>query len=497
MRKVHLKEALFFGLALSLAGAGLAVDLQSRRPASAGVEVAASTGPPARFHERSVFCPPARGRGASRALSVHTPRSNGIRVTARPWIGDPAPVDGKMLWLTGARRRAVNVVGSGSRITAASVVGWGTNHREGPGEAGAPGGAGASGCSSLASDRWYLPLGASSAGWDERITILNPFPDAAVARVQFAAGGGVELQDPHEVAIPARTSTRVEINRVTLPDPSLAAAVTVSRGRVVAWKTIFHRPGIERSSHRLGRLRGRSSRIEPVPAGSLFSLGAPATSTRWYFPEAGAGPGRSTTLALMNPATRPATVTISLLGRKAIVQPPRLIGVAVPAGGSAFVPLRAPGARRGRARTFGAVVASTDDVPVVAERLMSYSTAELEGVASEVGAPAPARRWSLPPAAARPAADDIIVLNPGSQDAVVDLTVFRPSRRGLAPPRRQGLVVEGGSRSTIAVGARRGRRPGVVLLRSSAPVVAERRAYSPDHGDVASIMGQPLPLGAD
>jgi len=199
----------------------------------------------------------------------------------------------------------------------------------------------------------------------------------------------------------------------------------------------------------------------------------------------------------MNPGKRPAAVTVSLLGRRAIVQPPRLADVAVPAGGSKFVDLRAPAARRGPVRSFGAVVASTDDVRVVAERSMSYTTAELEGVASEIGAPGLARRWSLAPAAARPAADDVIVLNPGSKDAVVDLTVFRPSRPGLAPPRLQGLVVEGGSRSTIAVGGRPGHGPGVVLARSSALIAAERRAYSPDHGDVASIMGQPLPLRAN
>ncbi len=128
---------------------------------------------------------------------------------------------------------------------------------------------------------------------------------------------------------------------------------------------------------------------------------------------------------------------------------------------------------------------------------MSYGTSGLEGVASEIGAPKSARRWSLAPAAAGPGADDVIVLNPGSQDAVLDLAVFRPSGRSLAPPRLQGFVVEGGSRRTIAVGGRRGRPPGVVLLRSSAPVVAERRAYSPGQGDVASIMGEPLPLGTD
>ncbi|MBA3629882.1 MAG: hypothetical protein H0W55_09450 [Actinobacteria bacterium] len=497
MRNVHLREALFACLALSLAGAGLVVDLASRRPASAGLEVAASAGAPARFHERSVFCPGARGRDASGALSVHTPRSRGIRVAARPWNGDPAPVDGKMLWLPRAGRRAVNVVGSGGRVTAASLVGWRATHGKGREDATAPDGAGASGCSSRASEHWYFPLGASSAGWDERITILNPFPDTAIARVHFASGRGVGGQDPHEVAVPARTSVQVEVNRVALPDPSLAATVTVRRGRVVAWKTIFRNPRIERSSQRLAHLSGRSPKSGPAAGGALFSLGASGTSARWYFPEAGAGPGRSTTLALMNPGKRPAAVTVSLLGRRAIVQPPRLADVAVPAGGSKSVDLRAPAARRGPVRSFGAVVASTDDVRVVAERSMSYTTAGLEGVASEIGAPGLARRWSLAPAAARPAADDVIVLNPGSKDAVVDLTVFRPSRPGLAPPRLQGLVVEGGSRSTIAVGGRPGHGPGVVLARSSALIAAERRAYSPDHGDVASIMGQPLPLRAN
>ncbi|MBA2274851.1 MAG: hypothetical protein H0W21_13275 [Actinobacteria bacterium] len=483
-------------LTLALAASGLAVDMRSRRPASAGVEAATSTGPGARFLERSVFCPGARGRRVSRTLSVHTSHSQEVRVAARPWNESPAPVDGKMLWLPGADRQAVNVVGSGARVTAASVVGWPQSSRAGGRDAAAPGGAGASGCSPVASDRWYFPLGASSAGWDERIMILNPFPDEAVARVTFAAERGPKAGDTHEVAVPARKSVQVEINRMTLPVLSLAATVTVRRGRVVAWKTVFLSHGPKRSPHRLANLKGRLRADEPATGGALFSLGATDTSAQWYFPDAGAGPGRSTTLALMNPAGEPATATVSLLGRRAIAQPPGLVDVTVPAGGSTFIPLKAPEARRGRVRSFSAVVASTGGVELVAERSMSYSTDELRGVASEIGATVPSRRWSLAPAATRPDADDVIVLNPGPQDAVVDLEVFRPSRRGLTPSRLQGLVVEAGSRRTIAV-ARGGRAPSVVVVRSSAPVVAERRAYSPGYRDVASVMGEPLPLGTD
>ncbi|MDQ3752836.1 MAG: DUF5719 family protein [Actinomycetota bacterium] len=507
MRVVRPKEALFVGLALALTAAGLGVDLQGRRSASAGPEARTSTGPRGQFIERSVFCPGAVERGrpdqkererpdqkvgrlASRVLTVHAPRSRGVRIAARPWNRHPAPVDGKMVWLPGADRRAVDVVGAGGRVTAASLVGW-----QGPGDQGrrnalASGGAGASRCSPVASDRWYLPLGASSAGWDERITMFNPFPDEAVVRLDFAAEGRAPAVGPREVAVPARSSIQVKVNRVALPDPSLAATVTVRRGRVVVWKTVFRSP-----DRRLGRAPGRSPGTGPESRGALFSLGARTASTQWYFPEAGAGPGRSTTFAVMNPGAAPATVTISLLGRLAMVQPPSLVDVTVPAGGSKLIPVPAPAARSGLVRSFSAVVTSTSSSGVVAERSVSYGTGDLVGVASEMGATRAARRWSLAPAVARPAADDVVVLNPGSQDAVVDLTVFRPSSRGVTPARLRDLMVEAGARRTIPVGGLRVGPPGVVVVRSSAPVVAERRAYSPEFGDVASVMGEPLPLG--
>ncbi|HEU4489153.1 MAG TPA: hypothetical protein VFS38_07705, partial [Actinomycetota bacterium] len=116
-------------------------------------------------------------------------------------------------------------------------------------------------------------------------------------------------------------------------------------------------------------------------------------------------------------------------------------------------------------------------------------------MASEVGAQRPVRRWSLAPAAPRPLRDDVVVLNPGARDAIVNLTLLRPSRRAVSPRRLQGLRVEEGSRRTVAVPSGHGGFAGVVVLRSTEPVVAERRAYPRAHGDVSSIMGTPLPLG--
>jgi hypothetical protein len=176
-------------------------------------------------------------------------------------------------------------------------------------------------------------------------------------------------------------------------------------------------------------------------------------------------------------------------------------GEAVPAAGNTEVPVAArstvavelddaalPIERGGAA----VIVRSLNGVPIVAERTVSYATEELEGVASEIGAPEPALRWLLGPATSRPDTDSVVLLSASDEEARVTLTLLRPDGRPLEPQGLADLTVPGGARLRVPLGEISGGEAYAVVVDSTEPLVAERFSYSAGAGDVASLMGIPL-----
>jgi Family of unknown function (DUF5719) len=399
---------------------------------------------------------------SSTPTSAASPSANTASPTPSPATPKTIP-PGRALLAHSARDSAVNVVGyAGAVVSSAATKG--------------AFGAGAAGCSESAGSLWYFAEGSSSLGYDERLILYNPFPDEAVARVSFITPRGKQTKaNLSDQAVPAGATSVLRLNAFVLKEPLLSVEVDAIRGRLVAWRSLQAHP------------RGR-------PRGEQLSLGATEPHTEWFFPDGDTGQGYDERIALLNPSTRSARVTVSVLTAHRTVQPPKLLNITVPPASSKVV---APGAViTGCNRNVcgsGAVVTSTNDVGIVAEQTIWYSTGHLQGVASEVGASGTATDWYLGPASFAPTRDWVSVINPTTANASVSVTLESDQKGSRSPAALQHLKVKAGTRLQIPLNRWTAGRPVIALLSSTEQVVAERSSYSRRAHDVSALMGQRLP----
>lgn len=451
-------------IALLLFG-GVALDAWGPK-VSAGVTAAA---PDPAFAARAVFCPPALGKPASTSTLTAAVRGDEpVSVGVDPGSDertDLAPES--ILEYKPPTAKAADVVGYGGAVDASAV----TSIDE-PVE-----GVGAAACAPRAATRWLFPEGNSTVTHDERLLIYNPFPDEAVVRVVLLTQAGEQTKAGlSDLPVPSKDSITVAINDFLRERKVLGAVVTSARGRVVAWRLSIARP-------------------EEKASGVQMTLGATAPRGVWYFPEGGVGDGYQERLSIMNPGTEEATVEVSLVTPRRSLPATGLTEVAVGPRSTVAESLDAAMLPRDGGGV-GVVVRSTNGVPVVAERTVFYGTEELDGVASEIGAPAPASRWWLGPATSRPATDTAVFLNPGAEPVEVSLALLRSGGAALRPRALSGLRILPGGRLRVPLADATRGRPVGVLVEATGPVVAERFSYSAAAGDVASLMGIPLDRSA-
>ena len=137
----------------------------------------------------------------------------------------------------------------------------------------------------------------------------------------------------------------------------------------------------------------------------------------------------------------------------------------------------------------GAVVAVTNGVPLVAERVVTATApAPRHGLLDVLGARAPARRWLLALGATNPATDEwVVVLNPGPDRATFSVQALAAGQL-LAVEGLQGLQVGPGQRRAVRLGDHIRRDDLALVVSSDRPVVVERDLYTGGgSGMVASI----------
>ena len=451
------REVVAIAAVAAAALVGVAFDASSEdvsAPAAGGEEPA--------FIQRSEICPPqARGLEARAHVAVASSATEPVMLAVGP--GAPRRLHPGNLVARAAGASETTVTGYGGRVAASLST---SVAEPVPGAAAAR-------CSQEASSTWYFPAGSSALGADERLLLVNPFGDEAVARVVFYTPEGlVAKANLADVAVPAGRSVEVAVNDFVLREPLLSAAVRVTRGRVVAWRAELDDGD-----------RG---------SGAHMSLGAPAASREWYFPAGVLGPGYDERITLTNPSPDEAVVTITLANDRRVVQPPELVELAVAPESSRVVALADIGGAPRRAHDVSAWVTSANAVPVIAERTVRAAVARRAGVASEVGATQPARRWLVGPAALRPSRDAVAVMNPGADDASVTVTLLRARGGALRPRALRGIEVPAGLRATISLQRwTRGEALGASVA-ADRGVVAERWSYSGGDSDLVALMGTPV-----
>lgn len=416
---------------------------------------------PVVFEERSVYCPPAPLEGASEAtLVLGTATGEGVPVG----IADEDQTDlaaGRILTQKGTGSAAV--VGYGAEILGSALATF----------TGDVPGLGAARCSKTASTHWYFAEGSSALGADQRLVIYNPFPDEAVVAVSLFTPDGQQgnANLSEGIAVPARETTVIELNRYIRQQPAVGAVVVANRGRVIAW-------------------RAMQDDGEGRPNGVQFTLGATAPANQWFFPEGAVDDDTHERISLLNPSEEEAVAIVSLSSSEQTIQPPELLEVVIPPRTLQRIALRDfVGGSDSNLGGAGVIIRTTSG-RLVAERTVYYESDSVTGTASEVGAARTSPEWYVGPAVRKPDSDHVVLLNPGAEPVTVSLSLLNEQQDLLQPGALQDLALEPGTQLRVAVDRWTAGSIYSVRVEADGDVVAERMAVQ--DSEVASVMGVPL-----
>lgn len=174
------------------------------------------------------------------------------------------------------------------------------------------------------SSEWFFPEGGLGGGLDERVSLLNPTDEEAVATVSLVTAEET-LQPPElvEVLVPPQTLQPLPLrNYVGGSDSDLGGAgvvVRTSSGTLVAERTVYYDTT---------ELSGVASEV-----------GAVRTARRWHLPPSVSAP-ETDSVILLNPGATSAEVSLTLHSSSASpLQPDQLQGLAVEPGTRLKIPL--------------------------------------------------------------------------------------------------------------------------------------------------------------
>lgn len=358
-------------------------------------------------------------------------------------------------------------------------------------------------CQTGASDRAYLPSGATTRDATLHLALYNPYSDPASVDISFATTDTLSRRptDFQALPVPARSVVVVDVTPVVTVVPVAAATVTTRRGRVVVDRIQTYDG--EGASTTDEEAEGEAYR----PDGLALTPAVRAPRPVWAFPAGVRSAVAHERVVVFNPTDRPAEVEVEM----ALDQPERngTVGpfpLAVPPGEFAtFVVDEAPSVPD--AVTHSLVVRSVNGVPVVAERWIDSAGPEATtvGVATSTGTPLAARRWAFA-AGRRAAAQEVgrvVVANPGRDEVTVTVVAVGGGERVPVPGGRVTLAP--GGRHDVELEELDGTGLSLVV-EATGPVVAERRLSTrqPDgdeddeaeRGRGTSVaVGIPLPPG--
>lgn len=388
----------------------------------------------ARLTDASVACAAAASGTAGDVVVSRVPGMKGGPVDVRiadggaVRLGDPGRVDVRSGELASVRSEG-DVVVTGEDTAAPGLVAGRTGAARAAAE-----------CRSPAFDEWYVGIGAA-ARQSSTIELVNP--DAGPAIVEIALYGHpglIEEKELHGIRVPGRQVMRLDLSQVTPRRGTLAAHVTVVRGRVVTTVRHTYDP-LGRGTPRIDFLPAQAE-----PATDNLLLGVPAD-----------GDG---TVHLFNPGEDEVRATVRVVSDKAIFTPAGLEDVVVPGGTVRQVPLNDVLTRAAADGALGLQVVSAE--PLVA-------SVRLLGDDLGLVAPATAIDQDRPTTSLVPAGPKALVLAGADGAGVVRVTAVDARGRLLLDEKR------------VEVGADRGHR---VPLPDAAVLVTVESTNTPIAGTV-------------
>ena len=339
-------------------------------------------------------------------------------------------------------------------------------------------------CASAAAPRWYFADGATLRNASDEISLLNPYPFAAVVDLSFTTDEGLEQPLAYEgVVVGPHGLTVLNLGSHLRRRQHIAVTVTARTGDIVAFETEIVTPP-PAGAPPVGA-PGAVNPVVPV-AGITLTLGSTRTSTSLWWPDGGEGPGLTESYAVYNPGPRTARLSLSLISGQSGVGVGSSSPLTVGAYGSVFVTTNnQPWALPGIA--YVVHLDSTNGTAVVAERLSIASPPAPErGLAALLGQTQAADEWlvtgglaaasSFSPAQFFLGQVYLSVVDPGRRPAQV--TVETLSHQKLVPASvADQFEVAGGEHIVVPLPSSLAGE--AVVVTSSRPILLEQDWYSP------------------
>lgn len=340
-------------------------------------------------------------------------------------------------------------------------------------------------CATTTSGRWYFPSAQTLVNASSELTLLNPYPVAAIVDLSFSTEQGIEQPGNFQgIDVPAGGLVAVDLGSHLRRRQRIATTVSVRTGRVVAWKTDVVTPP-KSGEPTIGSPQATAGTDPAAPiAGVTVMPGAPAPSTQWNWPEGDNGNGLVESYVVYNPSSAAADVSLGV-GLDAGSATPLRFSVApggvskVVSGAEARIP---PGVGH------YASLRSTNGVPVVAERLLTASPpSPVSGRGAVMGGTVAHRDWLLGGGTASAHLQEyVVVLNTGRTTATVGVERLA----GGAFAGLGSVPLAPGRRLAMLINSHGGPYAGPIVVRASAPVFVERDIYG-----IGGIRAVSLSLG--
>lgn len=277
--------------------------------------------------------------------------------------------------------------------------------------------------------RWTVPGLTTEGGGEARLRIANPHATGATVAVGFLTPEGPDAPTRlRNVSVGPQETVELTLNDYVPEQPDLAATVQVLSGRVAV-------EGVQFTRSAIGGIDGVSL---------LQAATEPAES--WTVPWVIDGEGRASWLWIANHGDRSAPVELTLHTPEGGVVPEGLAEVSVPPGTVRRVDLRGT---LPQGVDSAAVTARSDGVPVAVSGVAQLSAGDpdLTGFAVQLGATADPV-WTLTGVRREGRNEQLRLVNPGSEPATVDVTLWNGST-ATQPAELTALDVPAGSVTAV------------------------------------------------
>lgn len=334
-------------------------------------------------------------------------------------------------------------------------------------------------CATAAASEWHFAWGDTSVDARQLLVLFNPFPQDAIVDGRFSTDDGVREPVRFDgFVVPGRGTVAVDLGDDVTRRSQVSASLRTRSGRIVVDRVL--------------RINSETER------GLTVQLGVPEPQRTWVFPDGFLSEEVREEYVVYNPGEDVAEATIEF-----VVDDPESTGIpapvelSLPPGSHQVIDLNEDG-RVPADVGHSAIVRSANDVPLVAERVVSSDREGRRGVTVTTGSPVEAETWTFAAGAASDSTDEFLVLvNLDSQIlAEVSVDALVGGQR-LPVADLQEIELLPGQRRVIPLDESTDSETLPLQVRSTEPIVAERGFYrvGEDERGMSNAIGVPSAAG--